>query len=95
MVTAWGITTGFGSEGNPLVLAIVPQSEPVLQIIFMVSTMVAAYWFVFYLRNFVESPFPQYKPYYIGIVVWGSLIASGTHIFGISTWVQQYLFCII
>jgi hypothetical protein len=55
MVTAHGIFTGIGTEGNSTVNAIAPSSEPILQIIFMASTIVASFWFVFYSRRFLET----------------------------------------
>ena len=86
MVTAWGILTGIGDEGNPVVTAVVPTSEPVLQIIFMAGTTVACFWFVFYSRRFIENQFAHLKEHYTLMVAWASVFACGTHMFGIATW---------
>lgn len=81
MITAHGIYTGIGLEGNPVVVAIVPSSEPILQILFMAATTVASFWFIFYSRHFVPN-----ITRYTKMIAWGSVFACGTHMFGIVTW---------
>jgi hypothetical protein len=87
MVTAHGIYSGTGREGNPVVLAIVPSSEPILQIIFIAATIIASYWFVLYTWVLIkDGGSKKYIPAYTKFVAWGSVFACATHIFGISTW---------
>jgi hypothetical protein len=81
MVTTWGIATGVGSEGNPIVTAVVPSSEPILQIIFMAATTAASFWFIFYGRKFISN-----QDWYYKFVSYGSVAACATHMFGIATW---------
>jgi len=87
MVTAHGIYTGVGLEGNPLVLAIVPSSEPILQIIFITAVVVACYWFILFTYHLIsEGKSIKYIEHYTLMVSWGSVFACGTHMFGIATW---------
>jgi len=87
MVTAHGIFTGVGLEGNPLVLAIVPSSEPILQIIFITAVVVASYWFILFTYQLIsEGESKKYVNAYTHIVAWCSVFACGTHMFGIATW---------
>lgn len=88
MVTAWGIAKGIGREGNPVVVAVVPHSEPIMQILFMAATTIACFWFILYTWTLIrEGESAKYTNNYTYAVSWGSLFACGTHIFGIATWI--------
>jgi hypothetical protein len=86
ITTAYGILNNWGIEGNFLVRSIVPESQPILQIVYITCSFIFAYWFVYFAERFMKKP-AFLEPFYYNFVGWGSLAACLTHTYGITTWI--------
>jgi hypothetical protein len=85
IVTARGLLLGVGKEGNPFVAAVVPHTEPVLQILFITVITIISFWFIYLARQNVSVE--SMSVFYTKIISLGCSAAVGTHLIGILTWI--------
>jgi hypothetical protein len=87
IITAYGILNHWGIEGNFLIRSIIPETQPILQIIYITCSFIFAYWFVFFAERFMIK-FDSMKVFYYNFVGWASFAACLTHTYGITTWIM-------
>jgi hypothetical protein len=93
IVTAYGTLNRWGVEASPFVTAVVPNSQPILQIIYITATVIISFWVVYFAEKWfayynTRTPSPVLpKSGYYFFVGWMSIFACITHTYGISTWI--------